>query len=105
MRRQVEAERERTAAALLALSQVENYLAQHRAGDPHLPYMQLTIDYGKHTANAVLQWCDGAQEILAQIDAAAAHPADPHHAATRARPPAERVRAQPHRARPPKRKR
>ncbi len=42
--------------------------AATRGGNPHGPYWSITLSYGKHTAQAMLAWCDETIETLRSIE-------------------------------------
>ena len=36
--------------------------------DPDLPYYLITLDYGIHTTDAIVRWCDKTIETLRELD-------------------------------------
>jgi PadR family transcriptional regulator, regulatory protein AphA len=67
--RQVEHFREMRARELQALIAIEERLKAEQANRPNLPYMLMTVNYGQHVTQALLQWCEETLSVLRKMTA------------------------------------
>jgi len=67
--RQVEHFREMRDRELKALTAIEERLKAELADKPNLPYMLMTVSYGQHVTQALLQWCEETLSLLSKMTA------------------------------------
>ncbi len=67
--RQVEHFREMRDRELKALTAIEERLKAELADKPKLPYMLMTVSYGQHVTQALLQWCEETLSLLSKMTA------------------------------------
>ena len=67
--RQVEHFREMRDRELKALIAIEERLKAELADKPNLPYMLMTVSYGQHVTQALLQWCEETLSLLSKMTA------------------------------------
>jgi DNA-binding PadR family transcriptional regulator len=65
--RQVEHFREMRERELKALIAIEERLKAEQANRPNLIYMLMTVSYGKHVTQALLQWCEETLSVLRKM--------------------------------------
>jgi len=67
--RQVEHFREMRDRELKALIAIEERLKAEQADRPNLVYMLMTVSYGQHVTQALLQWCEETLSVLRKMAA------------------------------------
>jgi len=67
--RQVEHFREMRGRELQALIAIEKRLKAELASNPNLPYVLMTVSYGQHMTQALLQWCEETLSVLSTMTA------------------------------------
>lgn len=67
--RQVEHFREMRDRELQALIAIEERLKAEQANRPNLLYMLMTVSYGQHVTQALLQWCEETLSVLRKMTA------------------------------------
>jgi len=67
--RQVEHFREMRDRELKALIGIEERLKVEQANKPNLIYMLMTVSYGQHVTQALLQWCEETLSVLRKMTA------------------------------------
>jgi PadR family transcriptional regulator AphA len=67
--RQVEHFREMRDRELKALIAIEERLKAEQANRPNLIYMLMTVSYGQHVTQALLQWCEETLSVLRKMTA------------------------------------
>jgi PadR family transcriptional regulator, regulatory protein AphA len=70
--RQVERFREEHVTRLARYREIEQWLRTERRENPALPYWLVTLSYGRHVSQALLDWCGEALATLDSIDPGAA---------------------------------
>jgi PadR family transcriptional regulator AphA len=65
--RQLELYRELRGKALHELQSTEQHLRAEHANDPNLPYWLMTVSYGLHVNQAILEWCDETLSALGRM--------------------------------------
>ena len=65
--RQVEHFREMRDQELQALIAIKERLKVEHANKPNLPYMLMTVSYGQHVTQALLQWCEETLSVLSKM--------------------------------------
>lgn len=65
--RQVEHFREMRDQELQALIAIEKRLKVEYTNKPNLPYMLMTVSYGQHVNQALLQWCAETLSVLSKM--------------------------------------
>jgi len=65
--RQVEHFREMRERELKALIAIEERLKAEQANRPNLIYMLMTVSYGQHVTQALLQWCEETLSVLRKM--------------------------------------
>jgi DNA-binding PadR family transcriptional regulator len=66
--RQIEHYREMREQELKALIAIEERLKTEQANKPNLPYMLMTVSYGQHVNQALLQWCEETLSALKKMN-------------------------------------
>ncbi len=65
--RQVEHFRDMRDRELKALTAIEERLKAEQESRPNLPYMLMTVNYGQHVTQALLQWCEETLSVLRKM--------------------------------------
>jgi DNA-binding PadR family transcriptional regulator len=55
------------ARRLATYAQVEDELTRQHGGHPELPYWLMTLNYGRHRSEAVIEWCNETLSSLAKL--------------------------------------
>lgn len=65
----LETHRQRMTSTNQLYQQIAQNLRREIPEDPDLPYYLITLDYGIHTTDAIVRWCDKTIERLKDLDA------------------------------------
>lgn len=65
----LETHRQRMTSTKQLYQQIAQNLRTNIPEDPDLPYYLITLDYGIHTTDAIVRWCDKTIESLRNLDA------------------------------------
>lgn len=64
---QIEERRREEERRLAIYDQIKDQLSRQHADHPELPYWLMTVSYGRHRSEAVVEWCDETLAGLAKL--------------------------------------